>query len=121
MTKLLGFISVFIFTVFSFAAIAQDVSSEVKEKFKVYGNCGMCKKKIDKAAKSVEGVKSAKWNVDTKKITVKFDRSKTTLVAIKKAIAKLGYDTEEYRAKDETYNGLHSCCKYERPAAKSNK
>ena len=32
------------------------------EKFKVYGNCGMCEKTIEKAAKSVDGVSTADWN-----------------------------------------------------------
>ena len=101
-------------------ANAQDTSAEVKEKFKVYGNCNMCKKLIDEAAANVDGVYSAKWNVDTKKITVKFDAGKTDLDTIKKAIAAVGYDTEEFRASDETYEALHHCCKYDRPPAKDN-
>ena len=121
MKKLSGLFLIFVFTIFSFSVVAQDVSTNLKEKFKVYGNCGMGKSKIEKAANSVEGVKRAKWNVETKKIIVKFDSSKTTNEAIKKAIAKVGYDTEEFRAKDETYNALHSCCKYDRPAVKKNK
>ena len=115
MTKLSGFFTVIIFTVFSFSLIAQDASTAVKEKFQVYGNCEMCKKKIDKAAKSVDGVKSAKWNVGSKTITVKYDSSQTDLDTIKKAIANVGYDTMKFRAKDEVYNNLHGCCKYDRP------
>ena len=109
-----------IFLLFCSFASAQDAQSEVKEKFKVYGNCNMCKKLIDQAAEGVDGVHSAKWNIDTKKITVKYDAGKTDLDAIKKAIAAVGYDTEEFRASDETYNALHHCCKYERPPAKDN-
>ena len=33
---------------------------------------------------------------------------------IQKAIASVGHDTELYSAKEEDYNNLHSCCKYER-------
>lgn len=120
MTKLSGFFTALVFTIFVFSTFAQDTSTEVKEKFKVYGNCEMCKKTIDAAAKSVDGVKSAKWNIEAKTIMVKFDSSKTDLDAIKKAIANAGYDTEEFRAKDETYNALHNCCKYDRPAALNN-
>lgn len=112
--------ALFIFALFGYFAFGQDASTEVKEKFKVYGNCDMCKKKIDAAAKSVDGVTSAKWSVSAKTITVKYDSSKTDLDSIKKAIAKAGYDTEEFRAKDETYNELHSCCKYERPEPLKN-
>ncbi len=115
-----GIFTLMIFTLFSYLAIGQDVSSEVKEKFKVYGNCDMCKKKIDDAAETVDGVKSAKWSVSSHMITVKYDSTKTDLVSIKKAIANVGYDTKEYRAKDEVYNNLHHCCKYDRPAAIEN-
>lgn len=86
-----------------------------KETFKVWGNCEMCKETIDKALKSVDGIKSGKWNVASQKVVVKFDPSKTTLIEIKKAIAAVGYDTEEYRAADEVYSKLHHCCQYERP------
>ncbi len=84
------------------------------EKFKVYGNCGMCESRIEKAAKSVEGVSSADWNKETKMIEVTFDSSKTDLDSIHKAIAKAGHDTELYRAGDEVYDGLPGCCKYDR-------
>jgi copper chaperone CopZ len=78
----------------------------------------MCKKKIEKAAKSVDGIKSAKWNVVNGNMKVKFDTNKTTSDAIQSAIAAVGYDTENYRAKDEVYENLHYCCKYERTIKK---
>ena len=84
------------------------------EEFKVYGNCGMCEKTIEKAAKAVDGVKKADWDKETKMIKVTFNTEKTNLTAIHQAIADVGYDTKEIRAKDEVYNKLHSCCKYDR-------
>ena len=78
----------------------------------------MCKKKIEKAAKSFDGIKSAKWNVVNGNMKVKFDTNKTTSDAIQSAIAAVGYDTENYRAKDEVYENLHYCCKYERTIKK---
>jgi hypothetical protein len=36
------------------------------------------------------------------------------LEQIHKAIAAVGYDTELFKATDESYNNLHFCCKYER-------
>ncbi len=94
--------------------LAQD-NNVVKESFKVWGNCEMCKTTIEKSVKSVDGVKSGKWIVSEQKMTVKFDASKTSLNEIKKAIAAVGYDTEEFRATNESYNKLHHCCQYERP------
>ena len=85
-----------------------------KESFKVWGNCEMCKTTIEKASLAVDGVKSARWNVATKKIKVNFNPKRTSIGEIKKAIANSGYDTVEFKAREEDYNNLHSCCKYDR-------
>lgn len=85
-----------------------------KEKFKVWGNCGMCNKKITEAAKSIDGVLSAKWNSETQMMVVKFKTDQTSLDEIQKKIVSIGYDTEKHKADDEVYNNLHYCCKYDR-------
>ena len=81
--------------------------------FGVRGNCGMCKSTIEKAANSVEGVASANWDVDKKKIDVSFDDTKTDAMAIHKAIAASGYDTEKVAGSVEAYDGLPGCCQYD--------
>ncbi|WP_179354338.1 heavy-metal-associated domain-containing protein [Winogradskyella vidalii] len=81
--------------------------------FGVRGNCGMCKKTIEKAVNKVEGVASANWDVDKKKIDVSFDDSKTDEMAIHNAIAASGYDTEKVAGSEEAYSNLPGCCKYE--------
>lgn len=101
-----------IILMFGYTAIAGNAN---KEKFKVYGNCGMCEKTIEKAAKSVDGVKKANWNQKTKMMEISFDAEKTNIEAIHQAITDEGYDTEKATAKDEVYEALHSCCKYDRP------
>jgi membrane fusion protein, copper/silver efflux system len=83
--------------------------------FKVYGNCEMCKDRIEKAARSIQGVTSADWNVDTKMMDVSYESTKTDVDKIQIAIAKVGHDTEMYRAEDEVYNALPGCCLYDRP------
>ena len=83
-----------------------------KEKFKVYGNCGMCEKRIETAAKSVEGVSAADWNKDTKMMEVSYDSTKVNVNQIHLAIAKAGHDTELDKASEEAYNSLPSCCQY---------
>ena len=90
------------------------------EDFTVYGNCGMCKRTIEKAA-SIKGVKSANWNMETDVMTVSYDTTIVKIVAIKKAIASSGYDTDECRATDESYKKLHGCCQYDRPVPIKNK
>ena len=81
--------------------------------FGVRGNCGMCKMTIEKAANSVEGVASAIWDVDQKKIDISFDDGKIDAVVIHEAIAASGYDTEQVAGNEEAYDGLPGCCKYD--------
>ena len=97
---------------FSNATFSQDSK---KEMIKVSGSCGMCKKKIEKAAKSA-GAEFASWNADKQELEVSYVESKTTNKDIQQAIAKVGYDTQDYRADDKTYDNLPGCCQYERKA-----
>ncbi len=83
------------------------------EKIPVSGNCGMCKAKIEKAAKSA-GATNATWNSETKVITVKYNSSTTNAAKIQESIAAVGYDTRDFKATDEAYNKLHACCQYDR-------
>ena len=100
----------------SFSAIFGQ--STKSEKFKVYGNCSMCENRIEKAAKSVEGVSSADWSLETKMLEVTFDTLKTNLNKVHLAIAKVGHDTKMQKASNEVYNALPGCCKYEREEKK---
>ncbi len=93
-------------------------AGEKTEKFKVKGNCGMCEKRIEKAANSVDGVSAADWNKESKMIEVKFDDSKTDVHKVQMAIANVGHDTEMHKSKDEVYKELPSCCKYDRSGKK---
>jgi periplasmic mercuric ion binding protein len=92
-----------------------SIAQSNEESFKVYGNCGMCKSKIEKAATSA-GATYAVWDQDTKVLTVKYNSTSTNTAKIQKKIAKAGYDNEGLKAKDEDYNKLHGCCKYDREA-----
>jgi copper chaperone CopZ len=85
-----------------------------KETFEVAGNCDMCKTRIEKAAKSVNGVSSADWSQETKMIIVSFNPEKADLNKINRAVADAGHDTNMFRARDEVYEKLPACCKYER-------
>jgi|AntRauTorckE6833_2_1112554.scaffolds.fasta_scaffold04881_3 copper chaperone CopZ len=93
-------------------------AQEKKEEFKVYGNCGMCESRIEKAAQGVEGVSEADWNKETKMINVSFDKSETGAEKIHEAIADAGHDTKKVKAKKETYDNLPGCCKYDRTGLK---
>ena len=101
------------FMTFSIDSFSKKIRWQ-KETVKVSGNCDMCKNKIENAALSIEGVKSAKWNSINEKLKLKFNSEKTSIDNILKTIADIGHDTEKYIAKDEIYENLHYCCKYER-------
>jgi hypothetical protein len=101
-----------LFVSLSFVGFAQAKT----EKIKVSGECGMCKKKIEKAAKDA-GASFAEWSTDSKMLTVKYANSSTNAAKIEKAVAGVGYDTQNVKATDEAYNNLHECCKYERKAS----
>src|SRR5688572_27117650 len=87
--------------------------TEKTEKIRVAGECGMCKDKIEKAAKSA-GASYALWDVDAKVLTVTFSDKSTNTAKIQKKIAAVGYDTPDFKATDKAYNKLHGCCKYDR-------
>lgn len=97
----------------------QETTEEVNEiamaetTFGVRGNCGMCKKNIETAANNVDGVVMANWDIDLKKIDVKFDDTKTDEKAIHKAIAASGYDTDEVAGNEDAYKDLPQCCQYD--------
>lgn len=107
--KLSKTIAVVAFTMLGTAAFAQTKT----DKIKVLGNCGMCKKRIETGLKS-DAITSAIWDKDSKFLTVSYDSSKTNNAAIQQKIADLGHDTEKAKAKNEVYDKLPGCCKYDR-------
>lgn len=102
--------SIMLLVVFSLSGMAESKT----ESFKVYGNCGMCKSRIEQAAIAVEGVATAVWNKKTKIIEVSLESPNTDLHQVEMAIAMVGHDTDMDKATDEVYNSLPGCCKYER-------
>ncbi len=106
--------------VVAFLSVTSVFGQTKTEKFKVYGNCGMCETRIENAAKSVDGVTAADWNKDTKMLEVSFDESKTNVNTVDMAVAKVGHDTDKHKAEDAVYTKLPGCCKYDRTKAKSS-
>jgi hypothetical protein len=90
--------------------LAQD-GSPVEAKFKVYGNCGMCKKRIEKAV-SINEVKFAKWDKTSKLLTVAYLPEKITLDSLQHRVAAVGHDTDRFKAPDSVYAALPACCLY---------
>lgn len=87
----------------------QDLESAI---FKVGGACGMCKSRIEEAAKLVNGVKKAEWNQETNMLSVSYHPKRVKLIDIHRAIAKAGHDTDKLKADEMVYKELPACCKY---------
>jgi len=83
-----------------------------KVEVEVNGVCDMCKKRIEKAAYSVKGVKSAVWHAEDQDIHLIIDETKCTVLDVEKAIAKAGHDTKDIKATDAQYAKIHGCCLY---------
>ncbi len=96
-----------------FISFVTNAQTPKQETIKVNGNCGMCKKKIETAAKNA-GASYAAWNADSKVLTVKYDAAKTDSKKIQQKVAAAGYDTQDATATKEAYEKLDECCQYDR-------
>lgn len=108
-------ILVLLISILGYSAQAQEKKDKnAKREITVKGNCEMCKKRIEKAAFSVSGVKSAVWTPESQELVVILNEQKSSTDEIEKAVAKVGHDTEHIKALDVDYDKLHECCAYER-------
>jgi len=94
--------------------VAPESDNPGEATFTVLGNCGMCKDRIERAAYTVRGVRSASWDQDAQKLTVKFRPDRASQEQIERAVAKAGHDTENFLTHDEIHANLHHCCIYKR-------
>ena len=109
-------IRLFITLTFILASASFALAQTVTETFAVSGNCGMCKSRIEKAAKEA-GATEATWDQNKKSLTVSFSAEATSVAKIQQKVAEVGHDNAGFRATEEVYAKLHGCCKYERESA----
>ncbi len=96
-----------------FAAHAQEKKDKnAKREIIVKGNCEMCKKRIEKAAYSISGVKSAVWTAENQQLNLIVNEQKSSSIDVEEAVSKVGHDTQNRKATDESYSNLHHCCAY---------
>lgn len=112
-TNLLSTI-VFLLGILSFTYCTSATAGGETATFKVYGNCEMCKERIEASLKGVKGVQSAVWNVDSKIMKVVYDSKVVSVDDVQKKIAAVGHDTEKVSANGAVYNELPGCCQYSR-------
>lgn len=106
-------ILVAIVVLLSFNPTNAQIKNAKTESVKIYGNCGMCEKTIEKAG-NLKKVAEVNWDKDTKMATLTYDAQKTCKDEILKRIALAGYDSDTFLAPEDVYANLHGCCQYER-------
>ncbi|MFN8283340.1 MAG: DUF3347 domain-containing protein [Chitinophagales bacterium] len=99
--------------IFAFKGSYAKIKNPKTETFKVYGNCGMCKKTIENTVKQNKNALGI-WNSKSQMLTITYDSTKTNADEILKRIANVGYDNEKYLSSNEVYNNLDACCQYNR-------
>ena len=105
-------VSIFLFIVALFVSQTSfGQGKAVKSNIKVFGNCGMCKERIETALDQ-NGVKLASWDSKTKNLEVVYNPKKISETKIHELIAGVGHDTEKVKAKDDVYGKLPFCCLY---------
>lgn len=97
----------------SITKLGAQIKNAKTEVVKIYGNCGMCKSKIEKAG-SLKNTAQVSWDKETKMATLSYDASKTNQEEILKRIALAGYDSDAFLAPDKAYSSLDDCCQYDR-------
>jgi copper chaperone CopZ len=114
--KLISKMLVAITVLLSFTSCEAQIKNAKTETVKIYGNCGMCEKTIEKAG-SINNIAKVDWNVDTKMATITYDSKKTNQDAILKSIA-LSQVTIATHFLHQTiaYSKLPGCCQYDRVA-----
>jgi len=99
--------------IFTMAFVATTTAKVADEKitatFKVYGQCGECKERIENGLQT-KGITYAEWNETTKELTVTYNPKKITLDEIHKKVNEIGYDTDKYKTTDEANGKLPKCC-----------
>lgn len=72
--------------------------------------CGDCQERIANMLNYTKGVKFSELDIESKKLTVKFQPAKISLETIKQNLVELGYDADEMKANPEAQQKLPSCC-----------
>lgn len=98
-------------SILAFSTNASAQSKNVKTSIKVFGNCGMCKNRIETALDH-KGIKFANWDIKSKQLELVYSSNKISEKEIHEIIASIGHDTEKVKAKTEVYSELPFCCLY---------
>jgi len=114
--KLINKITIMLSIAFAaFTTSYAQIKNTKTETVKIYGNCEMCKKTIEKAG-TIKNIAAVNWKEDTKLASITYDVTKTNQDEILKRVALAGYDSDKFLAPVDVYNNLPGCCQYNRVA-----
>lgn len=92
-----------------------SLSQEKKSKFQTViiqtsAECGDCKERIENGLNYSKGISFAELDLETKKVTVKYNGTKVSLDQIRTKINSIGYDADSSKADPEAVKKLPLCC-----------
>lgn len=97
--------------VFAFVAMAAPPKTLV---IQTNAQCGMCKASIEQQLTSLNGVKEAVLDLETKQVTVTYKGGKVDETQLRKAISDAGYQADEVAPNPEAQAKLMACCQPEK-------
>jgi Cu(I)/Ag(I) efflux system membrane fusion protein len=94
-------------------ALAQQKAqtSRAEARFRVYGNCMACEKRIVEALDQ-RGIIAGGWDRDKQEAWAVYKPSRVTLEQIHRYVVAVGHDTDLMKADSLVYNQLPYCCLY---------
>lgn len=95
----------------SYSQVKRTPAADTTVSFKVFGVCGQCKDRIEKAVR-IKGVRSGVWDMETGILTLVYNSSQVSLEKIRNRIVAVGHDLEDRKAVNSVYNALPKCCLY---------
>lgn len=72
--------------------------------------CGMCKDRIERVLGEVDGVESARLDLTTKKVKIKYDDALQSEASLRSIISRIGYGADDVAADAEAHAALPGCC-----------
>jgi copper chaperone CopZ len=92
-------------------ALFQGNKFKATTSFTVYGSCGMCQERIEKALDR-KGIQKVYYNLEEQKIFITYQSDKFSEEQLHNIIAMVGHDTDKVKADDLVYQNLPGCCHY---------
>ncbi len=96
--------------------IFQGNKNKVNTSFTVFGNCEMCKERIENALDR-KGIQSAYWSKEEQKVFITYNSDLFNEEQLHNIVAMVGHDTEKVKADNIVYQNLPGCCHYRKDEA----